>query len=67
MGIQALHFDGRQNFYFSKKDLFLFLFMRERERERAHMRQGGAEAEEGAASPPSKEPDVRLDPRTLRS
>jgi len=39
---------------------------RERERERVHT-QGGGVGEREAGSPPRREPDAGLDPRTLRS
>ena len=46
---------------FFKKIDFIYLF------EREHKQEAGAEGEEEAGSPLNKEPDSRLDPRTLRS
>ena len=46
---------------------FVYLFEKECVREREHKHGGGAEGEEEAGSPLSKEPDVGLDPRTLGS
>lgn len=43
---------------------FLFFFKREREGEGEH--EQGAQGEREADSPQSREPDVGLDPRTLR-
>ena len=51
-------------FYFK----IVFIYLREGERASEHRQtEGQAEAEGEAGSPPSKEPDVGLDPRTLGS
>ena len=48
--------------------IYLFIYLRVRESADAHAGfGGGAEAEGEADSPLSKEPEVGLDPRTLRS
>ena len=59
--LNQLSHSGVPVFIIFKKD-FISLFERGRERERAQ-----AEAEGKAGSPPSKEPDVGLDPRMLGS
>ena len=53
--------------HYKIKLFYFILFERERQHEWRSMSGGEAEGEKEADSPLSREPDVGLDPRTLRS